>query len=481
MNINSNIGGMLTNAGARQGKQLGGAFTGLTESLLKPLDDYTARKKQQGAAKEVQDFLAANKDDPAALNAEAARYASMGNDAVAKVFTDAAQRAVDSKAKAARTSALSGTIEAMSAQDPQKMLARAAELAKIPGMEKEALALVKSAQDVQAAQAEAARVTALQTQGAALADKMGFPELAREIRTTKDPDRLQALTDKLTDKQMESAPVLTPVARRKVLIGVGYPPEQAAKIVSTNPSKDEFEAYRDLQKGDVEMYLDSSGQPVTYRTTEYGMVVVDGELKDPATLNLTEAPNTQVVKNVTDGMATEISKLGAKQFTELYGQAQKSREGIISIDNVVGDIDTMFTGTTANVELGVKKFLNDIGISVDPEGVMATEVYMAESAKRVAEYITNLGAGTGLSDKDLEFTRKVVAGDVTLEADTIKKMLKEYRAAAARKIEGYQQVRSRVNKSLGESNASALDFYSPLTVPQTSTTTSSDFDDLWGS
>ena len=90
-----NIGGMLTNAGARQGKQIGGAFTGLTESLLKPLDDYTARKRQEGAAKEVQDFLAANKDDPAALNAEAARYASMGNDAVAKVFTEAAQRAVE--------------------------------------------------------------------------------------------------------------------------------------------------------------------------------------------------------------------------------------------------------------------------------------------------------------------------------------------------------------------------------------------------
>jgi hypothetical protein len=144
----------------------------------------------------------------------------------------------------------------------------------------------------------------------------------------------------------------------------------------------------------------------------------------------------------------------------------------------MGDIDTMFTGTTANVELGVKKFLNDVGISVDPKGVMATEVFMAESAKRVAEYITNLGAGTGLSDKDLEFTRKVVAGDVTLEADTIKKVLKEYRAAAVRKIEGYNKVRSKVNKSLGQANASALDFYPTLTVPQKAKN-SNDFDELW--
>lgn len=95
-----NIGGMLTSAGARQGQQLGGAFTGLTQNLMKPVDSMIARKRQEGAAKEVQDFLAANKDDPAALNAEAARYASMGNDAVAKVFTEAAKRAVDAKAEA---------------------------------------------------------------------------------------------------------------------------------------------------------------------------------------------------------------------------------------------------------------------------------------------------------------------------------------------------------------------------------------------
>lgn len=95
-----NIGGMLTSAGARQGQQLGGAFTGLTQNLMKPVDSMIARKRQEGAAKEVQDFLAANKDDPAALNAEAARYASMGNDAVARVFSEAAKRAVADKAKA---------------------------------------------------------------------------------------------------------------------------------------------------------------------------------------------------------------------------------------------------------------------------------------------------------------------------------------------------------------------------------------------
>ena len=291
-------------------------------------------------------------------------------------------------------------------------------------------------------------------------------EVVSSIKAATTDKTLDALAGDLRKQELDALPQLSDTARVSVLKGVGYSNKEAKDIVDKKPSRQEFEAYRDLQKGDVDMYLDSAGNPVTYRTTEYGMVVVDGEMKDPSSLGLTEAPNQQIVKNVTSTMGEELAKLGAEQFGELYTQAGKSREGIISIDNVIGDIDTMFTGTTANVELGVKKFLNDVGISVDPEGVMATEVFMAESAKRVAEYITNLGAGTGLSDKDLEFTRKVVAGDVTLSADTIKKVLKEYRAAATRKIEGYNKIRSKVNSRLGEDNEGALDFYSVITVPQ---------------
>ena len=303
-------------------------------------------------------------------------------------------------------------------------------------------------------------------------------EVVNSIRAATTDTTLDALAGDLRKRELDSLPQLSDSARRSVLKGAGYTEAQAIEIVDKKPSKQEFEAYRDLQKGEVEMYLDSSGKPVTYRTTEYGMVVKDNQMVDPSTLGLTKAPNQQVIKNVTSTMGSELAKLGAEQFGELYTQAGKAREGIISIDNVMGDIDTMFTGTTANVELGVKKFLNDIGISVDPKGVMATEVFMAESAKRIAEYITNLGAGTGLSDKDLEFTQKVVAGNVTLSADTIKRVLEEYKAAAIRKIEGYNSIRSTVQGRLGAENEAALDLYSVITVPQQGNNTN-DFDALW--
>jgi len=369
-------------------------------------------------------------------------------------------------------------VAAYGARDPAALSAAGAQMAAL-GDPTTGMAFAQAGDEIATTEAAKAAFAARKNAMVLRAEALNLSsEVVSSIKAATTDKTLDALAGDLRKQELDALPQLSDTARTSVLKGVGYSDKEAKDIVSKKPSKQEFEAYRDLQKGDVNMYLDSSGKPVTYRTTEYGMVVVDGKMVDPSTLGLTEAPNQQVIKNVTATMGSELAKRGAEAFGELYVQAGKSREGIISIDNVMGDIDTMFTGTTANVELGVKKLLNDIGISVDPEGVMATEVFMAESAKRIAEYITNLGAGTGLSDKDLEFTRKVVAGDVTLSADTIKRVLEEYRAAATRKIEGYNSIRSTVNSRLGAENQGALDLYPTLTVPQKAKGFNT-FDELW--
>ena len=95
-----NTGGMLTQAGQRQGKMLGSAFTGLAQDLMRPIDEKLAQNKNEDLQKQVQAFLATNKDNPAALNAEAARYTAKGNKDLAAVFTKAAQDAVDRKTEA---------------------------------------------------------------------------------------------------------------------------------------------------------------------------------------------------------------------------------------------------------------------------------------------------------------------------------------------------------------------------------------------
>lgn len=333
------------------------------------------------------------------------------------------------------------------------------------GRTQEAMQILTYARDMQASAAEQQQIAVLKEQVAAQAEEMGLPELAKQVRLVNSMERLQALADQLNERQMETMPDLTVSGRRRVLLGVGYTPQFIGTLDLKNMSKQEFNSYKELMKGDVDMFVDSQGNAEAYRVTDNGMIVIDGQLVDPQQAGLKQAPNEQVIKNVTGPMADKLATLGAESFAELKTQADKSVESIRSIDNVMGDIDTMFSGTLANINLNINKFLKAVGLEVDVDPIEQTEVFLAESAKRVADYITNLGSGTGLSDKDLQFTRQVVAGEVTLDANTIKRMLKEFRDASARKIESYNKMRESVSGRLGEGQASALVFYPPVIVP----------------
>ena len=342
----------------------------------------------------------------------------------------------------------------------------AQQLMSMPDKTQEATALLEQARAMQITEQNKTNLQNLQNDVSLQAEQMGFPELAKQVRSASTIERVQDISDRLTEKQMETMPALSKEARRRLLLNVGYTPQFVGTLDLENMSKQEFQEYQKLMKGGVELFLEN-GSPVTYRVTESGMIVKDGQLVDPSTLNLTEAPNQQIIRNVTAGMADELSKLGAKQFTELYDQAMKSAEGIRSIDRIIGDVDTMFTGTLANINLQVQKFMKAVGIPVDDLKIENTEVYQAESAKRVADYIKTLGAGTGLSDNDLKFTLQVVAGDIALDENTIKKVLAEYREAAARKVNGYNKMRSSLSNKLGENEQSALAFYDPVPLPTT--------------
>jgi hypothetical protein len=415
------------------------------------------QQQRKASQAEIQRLLQENISNPAKLQQLENQYRAQGNEEAATAFNNAAKQAT-----ATQTGSVLST--AIGATDPAVLIEQAQAMAKIPGMQSQALQLLTMANEMQQKQANTAALTERKTDVALQAEEMGFPELAKQVRSASSLERVNAIGDKLTERKMETMPELSVPARRKILLGKGYTPQFVGTLDLKNMSKQEFKAYSDLQKGKVEMFL-QDGQPVAYRVTDSGMVAVDGKLVDPSTLNLTEAPNQQVIKNVTSGMAGELSKLGAESFAESYTQAKKSADSIRSIDNIIGDVDTMFTGSLANVNLQVNKFLKAVGYPVDNVPIENTEAFLAESAKRVADYITNLGAGTGLSDKDLAFTTKVVAGDITLDETTIKRMLEEFRREASRKIENYNKIRSSVSNKLGDENQAALAFYDPVFVP----------------
>ena len=95
------IGGMLARSGQAQGQQIASGFeqfgTGLGSMLTgvgTGLASRRERKDKEAAAQEAQALLQKYANNPAQLNALGQKYATEGNDALSKVFLDAAKSAV---------------------------------------------------------------------------------------------------------------------------------------------------------------------------------------------------------------------------------------------------------------------------------------------------------------------------------------------------------------------------------------------------
>jgi hypothetical protein len=183
-------------------------------------------------------------------------------------------------------------------------------------------------------------------------------------------------------------------------------------------------------------------------------------------LNLEEAPpQVQRVENVATGMADELSKIGAKNFAEAHENARLAADALGSVNRTLPTIDNMFTGAGAELKLNISRYTRAFGVDVvDPSTITDTETYIAESGRRVAQYITNLGAGTGLSDADREYAKQVVAGNITVDATSLKRLLGVIKQNAQRTISNYNTTRSDIEKELGENNKGALAFYGDIFV-----------------
>jgi hypothetical protein len=69
------------------------------------------------------------------------------------------------------------------------------------------------------------------------------------------------------------------------------------------------------------------------------------------------------------------------------------------------------------------------GQEYDSTNIAATETFVISRIKEMATFIKALGSGTGLSDKDAELALQAVAGDKSLNRETIRGVLEEFMAA----------------------------------------------------
>jgi len=150
-----------------------------------------------------------------------------------------------------------------------------------------------------------------------------------------------------------------------------------------------------------------------------------------------------------------------KKFSETLGETAgkrlddfrtKAESAVSSLQNAeqlapLLDDPKFISGTLANARLAVAKA---VGIDVS-----ATESYFAGVGQQVAERITAFGAGTGLSDADREFAKKIAAGEETLSVESIRRIIRINNESAENVINRYNKERDMLAKKEPE----VLDYY----------------------
>ena len=316
------------------------------------------------------------------------------------------------------------------------------------------------------------------------AKKIGLDEIANNIAnfSYQDRDLLVQVASELRQEEIKNL-AKNPATRKALALNLGL----VRSAEEFEKRKEEFmamteEGFASLvtgAKGELKAFetrdpKDGTTKIKTFRVNDAGLVFDEAKFRfvQPNEAGIIkEAPKVTKVENIASGMADELAKVGAKNFADLFETAKAAGLAVDSIDQTFPNIDNMFIGKLADVKLSVSKFAKTFGLDlsegkyaiIDYDTISDTEVFIARAADRVAQYIKNLGAGTGLSDADREYSEKATGGLITLDAKSLKRLLTDLRKGAVNKIETYMGTKEKLNKSLG-GNRSALDFFPDIVV-----------------
>ncbi len=337
----------------------------------------------------------------------------------------------------------------------------------IPIDQQSALAVAAQGRDLAIKEAETQQFEQRKAALMANATRLGFPDIATSVGSISDSDELAEVGKELRKRVLDNTPTQTPAQRRFIAKSVGIS-EQTFNDLKLDKGPDKnFNEFVSGQGGELEPFLRTAADG----TSKIVHVRINNGLawdnkaqtwKTAEEMGLQRPPpQVRVVENINKSLGPQLVEEGVKLFAQSAEDAQKAAESLNSVNRSLPLIDNMFTGMGAETKLNIARFGRFFGIDmVDPESIADTEVYLADSGRRVAQYITNLGAGTGLSDADRDYAKSVVAGDISIDAEAMKQILLIAKQANEGLIKEYYDRRAAIRSELEKTNQeSALVFY----------------------
>lgn len=191
------------------------------------------------------------------------------------------------------------------------------------------------------------------------------------------------------------------------------------------------------EKAELKVYQDSDGVAKPFRVNEAGKVYDDKAEKwvFPSELGLTQA--AQVTRQITDAdkLSGILKEKASEDFLELN---KKGREavGVLQTNKQSQSLveEGLITGFGSEFLLGMARLGKQLGVVPESvsDSVVATETFIATRGKQVLNILSTgaVGAGTGISDKDVQFLKEIAAGAISLDEGTIRRLLRIEEAAA---------------------------------------------------
>jgi len=328
--------------------------------------------------------------------------------------------------------------------------------------------LASAARDLAAQEASAKALSNRKAQIKTQAENLGLDNLAVQIENVTDPKELGDLVGTMIDYRLKNMPTQTPAQRRQLArqrgisdklfneLELGKAPDQVFNDVLTGQRGGDIEFF--LKDGEVLPFRTEGGQVYDRENNTWVSAQQMGLRKAP--------PEVQKIENIGSTMAEKIMGEGVANLSSGREAANKAVVSIESIDTSLDNLDNMFTGYGATFRMDVARAARVAGIDLaEVDQIENTEQYASLAGARVADYITNLGAGTGLSDKDREFAEKVVAGDIGMSPETMRRLLTIIRKQNVRTIDQYNTLRDSVEEKLTGKEKAAMAFFPLVDMP----------------
>jgi hypothetical protein len=139
-----------------------------------------------------------------------------------------------------------------------------------------------------------------------------------------------------------------------------------------------------------------------------------------------------------------VAEAGAGRLNDLRAAVAADAKITPILDQMEGLLKggNLITGFGADVQLQGQRALAAMGNKEAARRVADTQTYQNVTSRQVLPLVKQLGSGAGITDADRKFTQAIVAGDIALDEETIRRVIEIGREQIRANAAALQQAQS---------------------------------------